>query len=103
MIDGGGVLPTHAGPILVAPEVGVLAPRDGDLVPELGPEPVERLGLSHGQGDLNPLHQHLWKRGVNTKLTTRLTNLDVFRMSEVSRVEDGFIVRIAAPQQHLAS
>ena len=59
VVDGGCVLATHAGPILVAPEVGVLTSRDGDLVPELGPEPVEGLGLSHGQGDLNPLHQDL--------------------------------------------
>lgn len=103
VVDGGGVLPAHAGPILVAPEVGVLTPRDGHLVPELCPESVEGLSLSHGQGNLDPLHQDLGKRGVNIKLTTRLTNLDVFRMSEVSRVEDGFIVRITAPQQHPAS
>ena len=72
VVDCGGVLPTHAGPILVTPEIGVLTARDGDLVPELCPEPVEGLGLSHGQGDLNPLHQDLWKSDVNTtyKLTT---------------------------------
>ena len=56
MVDGGGVLPTHAGPILVAPEVCVLTPWYRDLVPELGPEPVEGLSLGHGQGNLDPLH-----------------------------------------------
>ena len=56
VVDGGGVLPTHAGPILVTPEVSVLTPGDRHLVPELGPEPVECLSLGHGQGDLDPLH-----------------------------------------------
>ena len=57
MVYGGGVLSTHAGPILVRPEVCVLTPRYWDLVPELGPEPVEGLGLSHGQGNLNTLDE----------------------------------------------
>ena len=59
MVDGGGVLATHAAPILVRPELCVLAPGYRDLVPELGPEPVEGLGLGHGQGDLNPFYQDL--------------------------------------------
>ena len=59
MVYGGGVLSTHAGPILVRPEVGVLTPGYRDLVPELGPESVEGLGLSHGQGYLNTLHEDL--------------------------------------------
>ena len=56
MVDGGGVLTTHAGPILVAPEICVLTPRDRHLVPELCPEPSQGLGLSYGQGKLDPLH-----------------------------------------------
>ena len=56
MVKGTGVPSTHAGPILVAPEVCVLTPWDRHLVPELGPEPVEGLSLGHGQGDLDPLH-----------------------------------------------
>ena len=56
VVDGGGVLSTHAGPILVTPEVCVLTPWDRHLVPELGPEPGQGLGLGYGQGYLNPLH-----------------------------------------------
>ena len=56
VVDGSGVLATHAGPVLVGPEVSVLAPRDRHLIPELGPEPVEGLGLGHGQGNLDPFH-----------------------------------------------
>ena len=59
MVDGGGVLPTHAGPVLVGPQLRVLAPRDGDLIPKLGAHPSEGLGLGHGQGDLHTFHQNL--------------------------------------------
>ena len=56
MVKGTGVLSTHAGPILVGPEVCVLTPWDRHLVPELGPEPGQGLGLGYGQGYLNPLN-----------------------------------------------
>ena len=83
VVDGGGVLSTHAGPILVTPEVCVLTSRDRHLVPELGPEPVEGLSLGHGQGDLDPLHQHL----------------DILGVREVSRVEYWFVVGIVTPEE----
>ena len=56
MVKGTGVLSTHAGPILVTPEVCVLTARDRHLIPELGPEPGQGLGLGYGQGYLNPLN-----------------------------------------------
>ena len=59
MIDGGGVLATHAGPVLVRPEVRVLTAGDGDLVPELGAHASEGLGLGHRKGDLYSFHQNL--------------------------------------------
>ena len=45
MVKGTSVLPTHAGPILVTPEICVLTPRDRHLVPELGPELSQGLRL----------------------------------------------------------
>ena len=61
MVDGGGVLSAHAGPVLIRPEVSVLAPGDGNLVPELGPHATKRLGLSHGQRYLDTFNQNLDK------------------------------------------
>ena len=43
----------------------MLAAGDGNLVPELCAHPGEGLGLGHGQGDLDTLHQHLDKEIIN--------------------------------------
>ena len=83
MVDSCCILTGHAGPVLIRPEISVFTPRYRHLVPELGPHPGEGLGLGHGQGDLDSLHQ----------------DLDVLRVGEVSRMEDWFIVRVVAPQQ----
>ena len=59
MVDCCGVLSTHAGPILITPEVSVFTARYWNLIPELGPHPGEGLGLGHGQCNLNTLNKNL--------------------------------------------
>ena len=70
MIHSIGVLPGHAGPVLIRPQVGLLTTRHGNLIPELGAQPGESLGLGHGQGNLYPLYQHLNMKQVLQCVTT---------------------------------
>ena len=48
VVYGGCVVPAHASPVFVAPQVSLLTARHRYLVPELGSEPLEGTSLGHG-------------------------------------------------------
>ena len=89
VVDGGCVVPAHASPIFIAPQVGLLTARHWNLVPELGSEPLKGASLGHGKGYLHPFHK----------------GLDVFVVfvAEVAGFKNGLIIRICTSQADSAS
>ena len=80
----------------------MLAPGHRDLVPEPGPQPREGVGLRHGEGDLDPLHQNLRHVTVGKYCYSiaTVTCLDILWVGEISGIEDWLGVRIGAPEHY---
>ena len=89
VVDGGCVVPAHASPVFIAPQVSLLTARHWDLVPELGSEPLEGASLGHGKGNLHSFHQGL--------------DIFVVFVTEVASFKNGLVVWICTSQADPAS
>ena len=89
VVYGGCVVPAHASPVFVAPQVSLFTARHRYLVPELSSEPLEGTSLGHGKGNLHSFHQGL--------------DIFVVFVTEVASFKNGLIVRICTSQADPAS